>query len=326
MEKDLRIVYLGTPDFAVTSLKALVEHGYNVVGVVTMPDKPAGRGQKVKHSPVKTYALEKEIPILQPTNLKDENFLLELKKWEADIQVVVAFRMLPESVWNMPPMGTINVHASLLPEYRGAAPINRAIMNGEKETGVSTFKLQHAIDTGGIILQKKISISPNDHAGIMHDKLMVLGAEALIETLKLYQEGQAKEKAQDNFYKKETDLKKAPKIFKEDCIIDWNQPAQSIFNHVRGLCPYPAAFTTFNPISQKLKGYPKKAKIFSVEVLETPSTQDPGTLETDGKSYLYVHTVDFKVSILSIQLEGKKRNYIEEFLRGFRNEVTFKLI
>lgn len=322
MSKDLRIVYLGTPDFAVESLDILVRNGYNVVGVVTMPDKPAGRGQKIQFSPVKKYALEKELPLLQPSNLKDPEFVEELRAWKADVQVVVAFRMLPEVVWNMPSMGTINVHASLLPQYRGAAPINWAVMNGDKETGVSTFRLKHEIDTGGILLQKKIDIDANDTAGVIHDKLMVLGAEALLETIVGLSDGSLKEVPQEEFFKDESELKRAPKIFKDDCKINWNDSAMNIFNKIRGLSPYPAAYSVLSDENNKEKNF----KIFSATIGEE-SNDLPGTIKLDAKSNLFaVACQDKYVHIHELQLAGKKRMKTGDFLRGFNANLTYKAL
>lgn len=241
-KKDLRIVYMGTPDFAVEPLRKLVEGGYNIVGCITMPDKPAGRGHKIQFSPVKEYALGQNIPLLQPEKLKDESFQAELKAWNADLQIVVAFRMLPESVWNMPRLGTFNLHASLLPQYRGAAPINWAVINGEKETGITTFFLTHDIDTGNIIMQEKVTIEESDNVGIVHDKLMYLGADLVVKTVDQIIAGEIKTTQQSELYGNESELKPAPKIFKETCKIDFSQEAKTIYNFVRGLSPYPAAW------------------------------------------------------------------------------------
>ncbi|HCO66918.1 MAG TPA: methionyl-tRNA formyltransferase, partial [Dysgonomonas sp.] len=238
-KKDLRIVFMGTPDFAVASLKNLVDNNYTIAGVITMPDKPAGRGHKLQYSAVKQYALDNNLPLLQPEKLKDESFLESLKSWKADLQIVVAFRMLPEVVWNMPRFGTFNLHASLLPQYRGAAPINWAIINGEKETGVTTFFLTHEIDTGKIILQKKVPIMEEDNAGIIHDKLMNIGAGLVCKTVDLLLENKIDGIPQDNLISDENELKPAPKIFKETCKIDWNKSSASIHNLIRGLSPHP---------------------------------------------------------------------------------------
>ena len=243
-KEDLRIVYMGTPDFAVESLRALVEGGYNIVGVITMPDKPVGRhGSVLQASPVKQYAVSKELPVLQPEKLKDEAFLSELRALKADLQIVVAFRMLPEVVWNMPRLGTFNLHASLLPQYRGAAPINWAVINGDTETGATTFFLTHEIDTGKIIRQKHLPIADTDDVGIVHDSLMTMGAGLVLETVDLLLEGKADAVPQEEFYKDPSELRPAPKIFKETCRIDWHQPVKRIYDFIRGLSPYPAAWT-----------------------------------------------------------------------------------
>jgi len=305
--EDLRIVFLGTPDFAVASLNALIVAKANVVAVVTMPDKPAGRGMQLQSSPVKKYALEHQIPVLQPEKLKDPTFLTALAAYKADIQVVVAFRMLPEVVWNMPPMGTINVHGSLLPNYRGAAPINWAVMNGDSETGVTTFKLQHQIDTGNILLQDKLEIKPTDNAGTIHDKLMSLGANLLVETIKGLVSETIEERPQTDWNEKLH--KHAPKIFKDDMKIDWHQKAQDIYNKIRGLAPYPAAFT-------QLQG--KQVKIFDAHVAYEKVDVLPETVDTDHKSYLRFAAQDGWIYLDELQLEGKKRMTIDAFLRGFR--------
>ncbi|HRO42026.1 MAG TPA: methionyl-tRNA formyltransferase [Flavipsychrobacter sp.] len=305
--KDLRIVFLGTPDFAVASLHALKAAGANIVGVVTAPDKPAGRGMQVQTSAVKKYAVENGLHIMQPEKLKSQLFIDELKALQADVQIVVAFRMLPEIVWNMPPMGTINVHASLLPQYRGAAPINWAIINGEKETGVTTFKLKHEIDTGDILLQAKVAISDEDNAGSLHDKLMHRGAELLVETIKGLAENLIIEQPQD-LSEIET-CKHAPKIFKEHTRIDWNKPATEIHNHIRGLSPYPAAFSFLN--GKQIKIYQSR---FESMNLEKPT----GSFDTDHKTYLRFAASDGWLYIDELQQEGKKRMKTEDFLRGFR--------
>lgn len=305
--QDIRIVFLGTPEFAVASLKALVDAGTNVVAVVTAPDKPAGRGMQLQQSAVKQYALEQGLPVLQPVKLKDESFLEELKGYKADLQVVVAFRMLPVAVWDMPPMGTINVHGSLLPQYRGAAPINRAIMNGEIETGVTTFKLKHEIDTGDILLKKKVAILPEDNVGTVYEKLMAEGADLVVETVKGLAAGTLKETPQADFTDEE--LRSAPKIFKEDTYIDWNKPVADIHNHIRGLSPYPAAITELQ--GKTLKIYLSHAEPGEVMV-------PLGEYETDGKTYLRFAAKDGWVYADELQLQGKKRMDVESFLRGFR--------
>lgn len=305
--EQLRIVFFGTPDFAVASLNALVEAGAQIVAVITAPDKPAGRGMQMSESAVKRYAVSRGLPVLQPEKMKAPSFLEELRSLHADLQVVVAFRMMPEVVWNMPPMGTINVHGSLLPQYRGAAPINWAIINGEQETGVTTFKLKHEIDTGDILLQHKVPILPDDTAGTMHDKLMQAGAELLVTTVKGLADGTLEELPQDNIPQQE--LKHAPKLFKEHMLINWNQPVAAVNNFVRGLSPYPAAFA-------KLAG--KTAKIYVAHVVAAHHTAEPGSFETDHSSYLRFAAKDGWLYIDELQLEGKKRMGVNEFLRGFR--------
>lgn len=309
--EDLRIVFLGTPDFAVTSLDALVQAGMQVVAVVTAPDKPSGRGLHATPSAVKKYAVEKNIPVLQPEKLKDPDFIETLKSFRADIQVVVAFRMLPEIVWNMPPLGTINVHGSLLPQYRGAAPIHRAVMNGESKTGVTTFRLQHAIDTGGILLQASIPIGENDTTGIIYQKLSELGAAVLVKTIRGIAAGELQEQPQETLI--QGTLHAAPKIFTEDCIINWNQPAKIIHNHIRGLSPSPGALTQLNG---------KTLKLYSAQPIEKAHNIAPGTIESDGKNQLLFATNDGWIAVLELQLEGKKRMTTPEFLRGYRIETV----
>lgn len=305
---------MGTPDFAVESLRILVENEYNVVGVITMPDKPSGRGHKIQYSAVKKYALEQNLPLLQPEKLKDESFLESLRNWNADIQIVVAFRMLPEIVWNMPSKGTFNLHASLLPQYRGAAPINWAIINGDKETGATTFFLTHEIDTGKIIKQTKIAITDTDNAGIVHDKLMTSGARLVQETIDLVLNDQIETTSQESLITSDTELKSAPKIFKETCKIDWHQSALHVFNHIRGLSPYPTAWAELQIPDQEIVS----VKIYSSTVSEVESKQSAGTVETDNKTYLRVYCVDGAIDILEIQLPNKKAMKIEELLRGFK--------
>ena len=305
---DLRIVFLGTPDFAVASLNALIEAGCNIVGVVTSPDKPAGRGMKLTESAVKKYAVEKGLTILQPEKLKNPDFIDELKNLRADIQIVVAFRMLPEIVWNMPLLGTINVHGSLLPQYRGAAPINWAVINGANETGVTTFKLQHEIDTGDILMQTVIPISENENAGELHDKMMLIGAHTLVETLIGLLDGSVQPTNQNE----SIIINRAPKIFTETCKIDWNKSIDTVYNHIRGLSPYPAAFTFING---------KKLKIFSSskEIVDIINNEVGGFV-TDYKTFLKFSCTDGYIVVTDLQLEGKKRMKTEEFLRGFREE------
>lgn len=303
----MKIVFMGTPDFAVASLKALVESGScEVVAVITAPDKPSGRGLVMNETPVKKYAVSQGIPVLQPEKLKNLNFLEELRSYQADLQIVVAFRMLPELVWNMPRLGTFNLHGSLLPQYRGAAPINWAVINGETETGVTTFFLQHEIDTGNVIFAEKTPILPEDNAGTIHDKLMEIGASLVVKTVKAIEAGNYPQIPQDM----SAELKSAPKIFKETCQIDWNLSAERIHNFVRGLSPYPAAWTTLND---------KACKIYKTEIGEIANdSAEIGSFKTDGKTYLDFRSIDKWIKIKELQLEGKKRMGIEEFLRGFR--------
>lgn len=304
---------MGTPDFAVASLQALIESGENVVAVVTNPDKPAGRGQNIQESPVKKFAIAHHIPVLQPLKFKDPEFVKNLQSYQADIQVVVAFKMLPEIIWNMPPKGTINVHASLLPQYRGAAPINHAIMNGEKETGVTTFLLQHEIDTGNILLAESVEIQDTDNAGILHDKLMHRGADLLIKTLNGMKNHTITSLKQTELM--EGNLKFAPKIFKEDCLINWNQNSTPIYNFIRGLSPYPAAYTIFNN---------KVLKIYEAEIALNNVNLQPGEYTTDEKTYLKFATKDGLINLKSVQIEGKRKMNIEDFLRGYHFPSTPK--
>ncbi|WP_191907025.1 methionyl-tRNA formyltransferase [Adhaeribacter soli] len=308
MTKPLRIIFMGTPDFAVPTLQTLVENDQNVVAVITAPDKPAGRGLKLQESPVKQYAVSQNIPVLQPTNLKSEAFLEELKSYGADLQIIVAFRMLPEAVWNMPPMGSFNIHASLLPQYRGAAPINWAIMNGETETGVTSFFLKHQIDTGDIIFQDKVAILPEDDFGTLYEKMKHAGAELALRTVQAIEAGNVPSQPQQH----SEDLKEAPKIFKETCQINWLQPAQTIHNFVRGLSPYPTAWTIFDD---------KTFKIFKTEMVsESTGKAEPGQVITDGKNFIHVQTANSILNITDLQMEGKKRMSVPELLRGY----TFK--
>lgn len=300
-----RIVFMGTPEFAVASLDALINADFNIVGVITAPDKPAGRGMKMNESAVKKYAREKGLKILQPEKLKAPEFIDQLKSLNADLQVVVAFRMLPEMVWNMPTMGTINVHASLLPKYRGAAPINWAVINGEKETGVTTFKLTHEIDTGNILLQSRVKIEEKDTAGVLHDKLKEEGASLLVQTVKGLIDGTIKEQPQDMSV-----VIHAPKIFTETCRIDWNRSTEEVYNLIRGLSPFPGAFTELNG---------KVFKIYSSEKYATLSSAFPGSFESDNKTYLRFACADGYIYAKEIQAEGKKKMKIEDFLRGFRS-------
>jgi len=312
-KKDLRIVYMGTPEFAVESLRCLVEDGYNVVGVITMPDKPAGRGHKIQYSAVKEYALTQNLPLLQPEKLKDETFVEALRLWNADLQIVVAFRMLPEMVWNMPRLGTFNLHASLLPQYRGAAPINWAVINGETETGITTFFLTHEIDTGKVIQQVKIPIADTDSVGIVHDKLMQLGGQLVLETVDAILENRVKPISQEEMSPPK-ELLSAPKLFKETCRIDWNRPVKKIYDFVRGLSPYPTAWTELYLSKEESV----TMKVFETEKIAQPQTLSIGKIKTDGKHYLHVAVDGGFIAIKSLQLAGKKRLLIEEFLRGYK--------
>ena len=328
-KEDLRIVYMGTPDFAVPALEALhseeslrclVEGGYNVVGVITMPDKPAGRGHKLQFSPVKQYALEHSLPLLQPEKLKDEAFVEALREWKADLQIVVAFRMLPEVVWNMPRLGTFNLHASLLPQYRGAAPINWAVINGDTETGITTFFLRHEIDTGEVIQQVRIPIADTDDVGIVHDKLMMLGGKLVTETVDAILNDAVKPIPQEEMAVV-GELRPAPKIFKDTCRIDWNQPVKRIYDFIRGLSPYPAAWSEL----VQPDGETVVMKIFETEKIIQSHQLTPGTLLTDGKTYIHVAAADGIIGIRALQLPGKKRLKTDELLRGFRLTEEFRV-
>lgn len=314
-KQDLRIIYMGTPDFAVGPLKTLVESGFNVVAVVTGMDKPQGRGRKIQPTPVKEFAVEHNIPVLQPEKLKNPDFLDQLKAYNADLQVVVAFRMLPEVVWNMPKMGTFNLHAALLPQYRGAAPLNWAVINGEKKTGVTTFMLDKDIDTGKIMLQQEVAIEDTDTVGTVHDKLMLIGQDLVKETVEKLLEGNMKFIDQDSLIGKGTQLKHAPKIFKDDCRINFENDAESIHNLVRGLSPYPAAFTTIN-----VKGKMMGLKVFETKTEITDNHEVAGTLKTDNKTFAKISCKNGWIYLTDVQLEGKKRMKIVEFLRGINLE------
>lgn len=322
-KSSLRIVFMGTPEFAVASLDALVQAGFHVVAVITAPDKPAGRGMKMNESAVKKYAVEHSIPVLQPEKLRNPAFLQTLKELKADLQIVVAFRMLPEAVWNMPPMGTINVHGSLLPHYRGAAPINWAVINGEKETGVTTFKLKHEIDTGDILLQDSFPIGENDTAGEVHDHMKEVGAKLLVKTVKGLIDGTITEKAQESMVNGQwsinepetstihSQLKHAPKIFTETCKIDFSKTVEEVHNLIRGLSPFPSAFTSLD--GKILKIYRSKK-----EITGNAETSATNAYLTDGKTFLKFRCSNGYIHLLEIQLEGKKKMLIEDFLRGYR--------
>ena len=319
-KKDIRIVYMGTPDFAVPTLDALVQGGYNVVGVITMPDKPAGRGHKVQYSPVKEYALAHDLPLLQPEKLKDEAFLEQLRQWKADLQIVVAFRMLPEVVWAMPRLGTFNLHAALLPQYRGAAPINWAVINGETETGATTFFLSHEIDTGRIILKRKMPIGPDENVGSVHDRLMEMGKGLVTETVDLLIEAEGdiskiETIEQETLYDDIRELKPAPKIFKETCAIDWNDTARNIFNKVRGLSPYPTAWTELKAANGDTIS---PVKIYKVSIVEEGKDNNSciGRLETDSKTHIHISCSDGTIALEELQLPGKKRMDVKSLLNG----------
>ena len=309
-KQSIRIIYMGTPDFAVESLRALVEGGYNVVAVVTMPDKPAGRGHQLQYSAVKQYALSVGLPLLQPQRLKDESFLEELRSYQADLQIVVAFRMLPEVVWDMPRLGTFNLHASLLPQYRGAAPINWAVMNGDSETGATTFMLQHEIDTGNIILQERISIADDENVGSVHDRLMTMGAGLVTRTVDAIIDAENQRVAISTIPQDESIvLRPAPKIFKDTCAIDFSRTAEQIRNHVRGLSPYPAAWINEMPTSHPLADVLKGAKVYKVAL----------TQHAEQKGHIIVPCADGYIDILELQLPGKKRMDATALLNGLKN-------
>ncbi|MEJ7823388.1 MAG: methionyl-tRNA formyltransferase [Chitinophagaceae bacterium] len=308
-KSDLRIVFMGTPEFAVPSLDKLLQSEYNIVGVITAPDRPAGRGMNVQQSAIKKFAAEKGLQILQPVKLKDPEFLQQLQSLKADLQIVVAFRMLPEVVWNMPPMGTVNLHGSMLPQYRGAAPINWAIINGEKETGATTFKLQHQIDTGNILLQQKIIIGDDETAGELNDKMKAVGADLLLRTVNgLINESFTETPQSSSDQEGQTILREAPKISTENLKINWNKNVDEVYNLIRGLSPYPAAFTLLN--NKTLKIYKSQKEIIQPIIAE-------GNFETDKKTFLKFACTNGYISIKELQLEGKKRMSIEDFLRGF---------
>lgn len=308
---DLRIIFMGTPNFAIASLDALVKAGCNIVGVITAPDKPAGRGMKLTESAVKKYAVEKSLHILQPEKLKNPEFIEQLRALNADLQIVVAFRMLPEIVWDMPPMGTVNLHGSLLPQYRGAAPIHWAVINGEKQTGVTTFKLKHEIDTGDILLQKSFPIGDDETTGEVHDRMKEIGASLLVETVKGLAADNLKKKDQALVVSGELSvvLKHAPKIFTETCQINWNETIDTIHNFIRGLSPFPGALTQLD--GKVLKVYRSKKEI-------SLHNQPAGKVFSDGKTFLKFACTDGYIHILDLQLEGKKRMVVEDFLRGYR--------
>ena len=315
-KKDIRIVYMGTPDFAVESLRALVEGGYHVVAVVTMPDKPAGRGHQLQYSAVKQYALSVGLPILQPERLKAEDFLTELRSYNADLQIVVAFRMLPEVVWNMPRLGTFNLHASLLPQYRGAAPINWAVMNGDTETGATTFMLQHEIDTGNIILQEKIAIAEDENVGSVHDRLMTMGAGLVTRTVDLIIDSENSEQPLPTIPQDDTlQLRPAPKIFKDTCAIDFSRTAEQVRNHIRGLSPYPAAWISELPTGHPLAELLKGAKVYKAAI----------AIQAEQKGHIIVPCGEGYIDLLELQLPGKKRMDAAALLNGLKNSLNTKL-
>jgi len=315
-KEDLKIIFFGTPDFAVESLSRLVDGGYNVAAVVTMPDKPAGRGRQLQQSDVKRYAVEHGLPVLQPVSLKDEAFIEQLRSCEAQLFIVIAFRMLPEAVWQMPPLGTFNLHASLLPRYRGAAPINWAVMNGDTETGVTTFFLKHEIDTGDVIQQRSCPIGRQDNVEAVHDRLMVMGADMVLETVDAIIAGTVKPIPQDQMLTAGQQATPAPKIFKDTCRIDWNRPAEDLYNHIRGLSPYPAAWTTIHDAQDNELTTLKVFATSEPEPFATEEAPAPGTLRATRKT-LHIACADGWLQILSLQQSGKKRMDTDAFLRGF---------
>ena len=320
IKKDLRIVFMGTPEFAVPSLESLLIENYNIVCVITSPDKPAGRGLEIQQSPVKQFALKNNLKVLQPINLKDPVFIQELKDLMPDLQVVVAFRMLPDDVWQLPRYGTFNLHASLLPDYRGAAPINRVIMNGENITGVTTFFIEHDIDTGKIIFQEEVEIEKNENAGELHDKLMIEGAKLVCKTVDAIARDSYKIIDQLKLLTKGHNLKKAPKIHKEDCKINWNKEPVEIFNFIRGLSPYPTAWTEI--ISESGKKF--TLKIFASDYSISDHDLNPGEILSDQHTFLKIAVNEGFINVNNLQLEGKKRMKIEDFLRGFKSISKYK--
>ncbi len=319
-DKDLRILFMGTPEFAVESLKALLDAEKNVVGVITAPDKPSGRGKKIHPSPVKQFALSHKLRILQPDKLKDPGFIKALKALKPDLNVVVAFRMLPVAVWALPGHGTINLHASLLPQYRGAAPINWAIINGEKQTGVTTFLIDHQIDTGNILFQEKVDIGNSETAGELHNRLMKAGADLVVKTVNSIVKGNMKPIPQESLLA-DRQVRKAPKIFKEDCRISWSDNVDSVYNFIRGLSPYPAAWTEF--VSA---GHTYQIKIFKAGKVILRHDEPVGSIETDGKKILRIAARDGYLDVLNLQLAGKRQLQTTEFLRGFPEIEKYKAV
>lgn len=317
----IKIVFMGTPEFAVASLDILLKNNYNIVGVITAPDKPAGRGRQIQESAVKKYALEKGLRILQPEKLKDEQFVEELRSLNADLQIVVAFRMLPEVVWNMPKLGTYNLHGSLLPRYRGAAPINWAVINGDSESGVTTFKLQHQIDTGNILFREKVSITDNTTAGELHDALMDVGAKLILKTVNEIEKSVTENSPLNFIEQNDTEATHAPKIFKETCKINWNNNINDIYNLIRGLSPYPAAYSDLINGDTTLS-----LKIFKAEKEISNDSEDNGSLITDNKKFLKVKCDGGYLNIIELQLQGKKQMNVEDFLRGFIVKENARMI
>jgi methionyl-tRNA formyltransferase len=322
MSRKLRIIFMGTPEFAIPSLSALLEKGFNIAAVITAPDRPSGRGLKLTHSPVKDFALSKGLPVMQPTNLKEDKFISELRSYKANLQVVVAFRMLPEIVWQMPEMGTFNLHASLLPDYRGAAPINHAIINGEPLTGVTTFFLKKSIDTGNIIFREETPIGPDETFGELHDRLKEIGAGLVVKTASAIHDGSVKEIPQEKFIDENKPLHKAPKIFREDRRIEWDKDALSIYNKIRGLSPYPAAFTTL----RSPDGKDFNLKIFRAELLQKNPVQPPACIITDNKKSLSITLKKGMIDITELQIEGKRRMKTSDFLAGFDLNSNWKVV
>ena len=319
--KQLRIIFMGTPGFAVESLKALVENHYQVVAVITAPDKPAGRGQNLSEPAVKVYAREKQIPVLQPEKLKNPEFLETLKGFRADLQIVVAFRMLPEVVWDMPPLGTFNLHGSILPNYRGAAPLNWAVINGEKETGVTTFQLSHEIDTGKVLFMERTLIGEDETVGDIHDRLMVTGARLVLKTVDALAGGAVDPVPQEKLMDGTAELKPAPKMFRDDLRIPWDKPAKEVWNFIRGLSPYPAAWTTFVNL---ISGKSTEVRIFLARPVQGEYAPS-GTIKSDGKTILEAACGEGWLSVTDLQISGRKRMKVEEFLRGFQKPQDYRL-
>jgi methionyl-tRNA formyltransferase len=322
MYRELRIVFMGTPQFAAASLEAIVSAGYDVVAVITAPDKPSGRGKKLTQSAVKQSALELGLKILQPQNLKATEFIAQFKALRANLGVVVAFRMLPEIIWSMPELGTINLHASLLPQYRGAAPINHAIINGEPETGVTTFFLRHEIDTGDVLLTEKVSIGYDETAGELHDKLMIKGADLVLKSLKIIESGDYKLRNQDGLMDGVRILKTAPRIFKDDCLIHWNRSCEDIYNLIRGLSPVPGAFSYLS--NQKDDVF--AIKIFQSKIRLLQHNSKPGEIESNDKDFFGIYCLDGIIQIDELQLQGKKRMKVQDFLNGFKISEGWRMV